>query len=187
MTGRGVWRRISDSRIDGETLRPACRAARPPAGPESELRFFQDKALRDAARRLWTSATKRKLYITGSAGAVGRGESFGPDYVLPNGGYAESCAACGMANFAHRMLQLEADADIADELERVLYNSVLHCIALDGKSSYYRNPLSDKNHVRDNNWCCCPPIISRTIMHVGRYAYAHTDKDSTSAARRRSG
>jgi hypothetical protein len=123
------------------------------------------------------SAAKRKLYITGCAGATGRGEAFGPDYVLPNDGYAESCAGCGMANFAHRMLQLEADADMADELERVLYNVALHCIALDGKSSYYRNPLTDKDHVRDNNWCCCPPVISRTIMHVGRYAYGRTDKD----------
>jgi len=136
-----------------------------------------DKDLRAAANRLWTSAAKRKLYVTGSAGAKGSGESFGGDYFLPNKGYCESCAACGMANFAHRMLQLEADADMADELERVLYNAVLHGIALDGKSSYYRNPLSDENHVRDNNWCCCPPTLSRTIMHVGRYAYGRTDKD----------
>jgi len=136
-----------------------------------------DKDLRDAANRLWNSAAKRKLYITGSAGAIGRGESFGLDYVLPNGGYAESCAACGMANFAHRMLQLEANAEMADELERVLYNAVLHSIALDGRSTYYRNPLSDKDHVRDNNWCCCPPTISRTIMLVGRYAYGRSDKD----------
>ncbi|MDP6547153.1 MAG: glycoside hydrolase family 127 protein, partial [Phycisphaerae bacterium] len=136
-----------------------------------------DKDLRAAANRLWNSAAKHKLYITGSAGAMGAGESFGPDYVLPNTGYAESCAGCGMANFAHRMLQLEADADMADELERVLYNASLHAIALDGRSSYYRNPLTDKDHVRDNNWCCCPPVISRTIMHVGRYAYGRTDKD----------
>jgi hypothetical protein len=136
-----------------------------------------DKDLRDAANRLWKSATQRKLYITGSAGAVGKGEAFGPDYLLPNNGYAESCAGCGMANFAHRMLQLEADASMADELERVLYNATLHAIALDGKSFYYRNPLTDKDHLRDNNWCCCPPVISRTIMQVGRYAYGRTDKD----------
>jgi len=136
-----------------------------------------EKDMRDAANRLWQSAAKRKLYITGSAGAMGRGEAFGPDYVLPNGGYAESCAGCGMANFAHRMLQLEADADMADELERVLYNSTLHAIALDGKSFYYRNPLTDANHPRENNWCCCPATISRTIAHVGRYAYGRTDKD----------
>ena len=136
-----------------------------------------DKDIRAAANRLWHSAAKRKLYITGSAGAMGRGESFGPDYVLPNRAYAESCAACAMANFAHRMVQLEGDADMADELERVLYNSVLHGIALDGKSFYYRNPLSDNKHPRGNNWCCCPPTLSRTILHVGRYAYARTDND----------
>jgi len=82
-----------------------------------------------------------------------------------------------MANFAHRMLQLEADAAMADELERALYNSALHCIALDGRSFYYRNPLTDKDHPRGNDWCCCPPTISRTIMLVGRYAYGRTDRD----------
>jgi len=134
-----------------------------------------DKELREAAERLWQSAAKRKMYITGSAGASARHESFGPDYVLPNGGYCESCAACGMANFAHRMLQLDGHADSADEIERIIYNAVLHGIGLDGTTFYYRNPLSDKDHPRGNNWCCCPPTLSRTLLHLGRYAYSHTD------------
>jgi len=136
-----------------------------------------DKEIREVAGRLWRSAAKRKMYITGSAGASARHEAFGPDYELPNGGYCESCAACGMANFAHRMLRLEADADAADELERILYNAVLHGIGLDGRTFYYRNPLSDRDHPRGNNWCCCPPTLSRTLLHVGRYAYAHTGRD----------
>ncbi|MHC4199894.1 MAG: glycoside hydrolase family 127 protein, partial [Planctomycetota bacterium] len=136
-----------------------------------------EKEMREAAGRLWRSAAKRKMYITGSAGASARHEAFGPDYELPNAGYCESCAACGMANLAHRMLRLEAHADAADELERILYNAVLHGIGLDGKTFYYRNPLSDRNHPRGNNWCCCPPTLSRTLLQVGRYAYAHTDED----------
>ena len=135
-----------------------------------------DEDIRDAANRLWQSAAKRKLYITGSAGASGRGEAFAGDYELPGRGYCESCAACGMANFAHRMLRLEAHADAADELERILYNAVLHGIGLDGKTFYYRNPESDRNHPRGNNWCCCPPTLSRTLLQVGRYAYARTGK-----------
>ena len=134
-----------------------------------------DKEMRAAANRLWSSAAKRKMYVTGSAGATGRGEAFAADYELPGRGYCESCAACGMANFAHRMLMLEADADIADELERILYNAVLHGIGLDGKTFYYRNPESDNNHARGNNWCCCPPTLSRTLLQVGRYAYGRTD------------
>jgi len=137
-----------------------------------------DKELRATANSLWESAAKRKLYVTGSAGATGRGEAFAADYELPSRGYCESCAACGMANFAHRMLRLEGDAAIADELERILYNAVLHGISLDGKKFYYRNPESDSNHPRGNNWCCCPPTLSRTLLQVGRYAYGRTYDDA---------
>ena len=136
-----------------------------------------DKEMCEVAGRLWRSAAKHKIYITGSAGASAKHEAFGPDYDLPNGGYCESCAACGMANFALRMLRLEGHADAADEIERIMYNAVLHGIGLDGKTFYYRNPLTDKNHQRGNNWGCCPPTLSRTLLHLGRYAYAHTDRD----------
>lgn len=61
-------------------------------------------------------------------------------------------------------------------MERVLYNGILHGIALDGKSFYYQNPLHDKDHLRENNWCCCPPTLSRTLLKLGRYIYAQTEK-----------
>jgi DUF1680 family protein len=133
--------------------------------------------MRAPAGRLWDSAAKRKMYITGSAGAKRKHEAFAEDYVLPNDGYCESCAACGLADFAHRMLLLEADAQCADVLERVMYNAVLHGISLDGRSFYYRNPLRDKDHPRGNNWCCCPPNLSRTLMKVGGYAYAGSNNE----------
>lgn len=136
-----------------------------------------DADMRGAAGRLWESTTERKMYVTGSIGASSKHEAFGDDYELPNDGYCESCAACGLADFAHRMTLLEADAQCADVLERVLYNAVLHGISLDGKSFYYRNPLTDKDHVRENNWCCCPPNLSRTLMKVGGYAYATRGRD----------
>lgn len=136
-----------------------------------------DPDMRRAAERLWDSTTKRKMYITGSVGASRKHEAFAGDYVLPNDGYCESCAACGLADFAHRMLMLKADAQYADVLERVLYNAVLHGISLDGKSFYYRNPLTDSDHPRGNNWCCCPPNLSRTLLKLGKYIYAHSDKD----------
>jgi DUF1680 family protein len=136
-----------------------------------------DRQMRAAAERLWESAAKRKMYITGSIGAARKHEAFADDYVLPNDGYCESCAACGLADFAHRMLMLQADAQCGDVLERVLYNAVLHGISLDGKSFYYRNPLSDRNHPRGNNWCCCPPNLSRTLLKLGRYIYAHDNKE----------
>jgi DUF1680 family protein len=133
-----------------------------------------DPNMRKAAGRLWDSTTKRKMYIIGSIGASRRHEAFGDDYALPNKGYCESCAACGLADFAHRMLMLQADGQCADVLERVLYNGILHGISLDGKSFYYRNPLHDKDHLRENDWCCCPPTLSRTLLKLGRYVYAKT-------------
>jgi DUF1680 family protein len=136
-----------------------------------------DSDMHAAAKRLWESTTKRKMYITGSIGASRKQEAFGADYELPNDGYCESCAACGLADFAHRMALLEADAESADVLERTLYNAILHGISLDGKSFYYRNPLTDKDHLRENNWCCCPPNLSRTLMKVGGYAYATRGSD----------
>ena len=42
----------------------------------------------------------------------------------------------------------EADS-VLDVLERVLYNAILHGISLDGTNTYYCNPLSDRDHLRD--------------------------------------
>ncbi len=131
-----------------------------------------DPDYRLAANRFWDSATHRRMYVTGSLGARSEHEALGEDYELPLEGYTESCAACGLADFAQRMFLLERQAEAADTLERVLYNAVLHGIALDGLSTYYRNPLSDHDHLRDNCWVCCPPNLSRTVFQIGRYAYA---------------
>jgi DUF1680 family protein len=131
-----------------------------------------DSDYRLAANRFWDSTTRRRMYVTGSVGSRAEHEAFGEDYELPQDGYTESCAACGLADFAHRMVLLERRAEFADILERVLYNAVLHGISLDGTSTYYRNPPSDRDHPRDNCWVCCPPNLSRTLLQVGRYAYA---------------
>ncbi len=130
-----------------------------------------------AAHRFWDSTTLRRMAITGSIGPRKEHEAFGEDYELPNDGYYESCAACGLADFAHRMFQLERVAESCDVLERVLYNAILHGISLSGTNTYYCNPLSDRSRPRDNCWVCCPPNLSRTLLQVGRYAYAYTERD----------
>jgi DUF1680 family protein len=130
-----------------------------------------------AANRFWDSTTLRRMTITGSVGPRKEHEAFGEDYELPNDGYYESCAACGLADFAQRMFLLERHAESCDILERALYNAILHGISLDGTTTYYCNPLSDRDHLRDNCWVCCPPNLSRTLLQVGRYAYACTDRD----------
>ena len=136
-----------------------------------------DSDYRLAAHRFWDSTTLRRMAITGSIGPRKEHEAFGEDYELPNDGYYESCAACGLADFAHRLFLLERRSESIDVLERVLYNAVLHGISLDGVTTYYCNPLSDRDHLRDNCWVCCPPNLSRTLLQVGRYAYARTDRD----------
>jgi hypothetical protein len=130
-----------------------------------------------AANRFWDSTTLRRMTITGSVGPRAEHEAMGEDYEIPLAGYYESCAACGLADFAHRMFLLQRRAESADVLERVLFNAVLHGLKLDGTASYYCNPLTDRDHERDNCWVCCPPNLSRTILQVGRYAYAQTDRE----------
>ena len=135
-----------------------------------------DLELQAAARRLWQSATRRKMYLTGGVGSQEKDEGFGPDYDLPNqGGYAESCAACGMIYFAQSMFRIDGEASSIDVMERVLYNTVLHGISLDGTNTYYRNILHDENHARDNCWVCCPPCLSRTLLRIPEYLYAQSD------------
>lgn len=129
-----------------------------------------------AANRYWDSTTLRRMAITGGVGPREEHEAFGEDYELPNEGYYESCAACGLADFAQQMFLLERRSESADVLERVLYNAAPHGLELTGTNSYYQNPLSDHDRPRYNSWVCCPPNLSRTLLRIGNYAYA-ADRD----------
>lgn len=137
---------------------------------------LNDEELKQSARHLFYSATRRKMYITGGVGSQKEDEGFGPDFYLPNRtGYAESCAACGLVNFAFSMFRMDGAASSIDILERTLYNALLHAISLDGTNTYYTNPLTDEDHLRDNCWVCCPPNISRTLLRFQEYIYASSD------------
>jgi len=135
-----------------------------------------DETLLAACRRLWASTTERKMYVTGGVGSSHWGEKFTADYDLPNAtAYAETCAAIGLVFFAHRMLQIEADAKYADVMERALYNGVLSGVNLDGTRFFYVNPLASNGDHHRQEWfgcACCPPNIARLIGSLGRYAYS---------------
>jgi DUF1680 family protein len=148
-----------------------------------------DGPLLAACRRMWKSATRRRMYITGGVGSRHVGEEFTYDYDLPNEtAYAESCAAISLVMFAHRMLQIEADGDYADVMERALYNGVLSGVSLDGRRFFYGNPLAAHGHPADDGkavnverseWfgcACCPPNLARIIASVGGYAYSVSDQ-----------
>ena len=135
-----------------------------------------DKDYVSAAERLWDNLTKRKMYITGTAGPLYRMESFGMDYELPNDGNNESCVAVGIAGIASKMLRLKTDSEYSDILEKALYNANLHAISLDGTSFSYSNRLQGDIE-RENLWSCCPPNTYRTLLGIGKYMYTQTDND----------
>ena len=143
-----------------------------------------DRTLLAACKRLWRNVTERRMYITGGVGSAHAGERFTFDYDLPNASaYAETCANIALVFFAHRMLQIEADAQYADVMERALYNGVLSGVSLDGKRFFYVNPLAQHpESSRYNRWvterqkwfgcACCPPNIARLLAGFGQYVYS---------------
>jgi len=139
-----------------------------------------DESLLAACRRLWESATARRMYITGGVGSTRHGEAFTFDYDLPNeSAYAETCAAIGLVFFAHRMLQIEADGRYADVMERALYNGVLSGVSLDGKGFFYVNPLASSGLHHRQGWfecACCPPNIARLLASLGIYVYSTAER-----------
>jgi uncharacterized protein len=157
------------------------------AGMAHLARLSNDEGKRQDCLRLWKNMAQRQLYITGGIGAQSSGEAFSSDYDLPNDTvYAESCASIGLMMFARRMLEMEADSQYADVMERALYNTVLAGMALDGKHFFYVNPLEAHpktlafNHLYDHvkpvrqRWfgcACCPPNIARVLTSLGHYIY----------------
>ena len=144
-----------------------------------------DAELLAAARRLWESAVRRKLYITGGVGAVGRGESFGNDYQLPNGNaYAETCAGIALVYFAYEMWKIDPDAEYIDVLERALYNEVLGGVGIEGDTFFYPNKLLSTGRpgwgAGRQGWfrcACCPSNLCRFMPAVPGYLYGHTGTD----------
>lgn len=134
----------------------------------------------DAALCLWRNMTGRRMYITGGVGSFADQEKFGPDYALPNNGYAETCAAVANGFFSHNINLATGDANAADELERTLYNGSLSGVSLAGNSYFYENPLeAGRNRLR---WpwhaCpCCPPMFLKLMSALPGYIYATDGHD----------
>ncbi len=176
-------------REQSEATGHAVRAVYLYSGMADVARLTGDEAMFAACERLWNSIVNEKLYITGGIGGTHLGEAFSFPYDLPNDtAYSETCAAIGLAFFARRMLEIQADNRYSDVMEQALYNTVLAGMALDGKSFFYVNPLEvvpeatkldgRKHHVKSvrQKWfgcACCPPNIARIVSSVGAYVYTH--------------
>jgi DUF1680 family protein len=162
-----------------------------------------DESLMSPLRKIWDDLEAHKIYITGGCGALYDGASpdgskdqksitrvhqaYGRDYQLPNAtAHNETCAAIGSLLWNWRMLQISGDAKFADEMERVLYNSVLTGVSLDGTKFFYTNTLRKLDPEPVNlRWSrvrqpfistfCCPPNVVRTIAESANYAYGVSD------------
>lgn len=168
-----------------------------------------DRALLDALKRLWQDVTTRKMYVTGGAAALHFGEvtrqtfhrwprdsvheAFGAEFQLPNRtAYNETCANIGNAMWNWRMLGLIGEAKYADVMERILYNSMLSAMGVDGTDFFYTNPLrrcsADVSLMSNDSaarWTdttpsspvhcyCCPPNVARTLAKLHGWAYSLT-------------
>ena len=133
----------------------------------------------EAAERLWRNMVTRRLYITGGVGAIARDEKFGGDFVLPNDGYLETCAAVACGFLDYNLFLATADAAKVDELERSLYNGALAGVSLKGNAYFYENPLDAGRNRARWSWhaCpCCPPMFLKLMGALPGYIYA-TDAD----------
>lgn len=127
------------------------------------------------ARRLWDNMVQRRMYVIGGLGAVAGHEGFGPDYVLPNNGYLETCAAIGAAFFHHNMSLACAEGRYANELERVLFNGILSGVSLKGDSYFYENPLeagASRSRWAWHGCPCCPPMFLKIMGAMPGMLYA---------------
>lgn len=141
---------------------------------------LEDRALWEAAERLWRSAYETKVYVTGGLGAHWAGESFGDAFDLPNrNSYAESCAAVAGVMWNWRLLAGTGEARYADWMETTLYNGMLAGLSLDGEHYFYPNPLSaSAGHARVE-WfecACCPPNLARLLASLPGYLYGVSER-----------
>ena len=158
----------------------AVRATLLCSGITAAARINHREEYYNTALRLWENMVFKRMHITGGVGAFANEEKFGPDYVLPNDAYLETCAAVG-AGFFHRNMNLAfGDARYADELERALYNGALAGVSLQGDTYFYENPLEggpDRDRWKWHECPCCPPMFLKLMGAMPGYIYA-LDEDS---------
>jgi uncharacterized protein len=162
-----------------EVVGHAVRAMYLWSGVADAASYTGEQKLIDAMDRVWRNMVQRNMYVTGGIGAQRKTEAFGKPYELPNESYCETCAAIGVALWAHRMNLMYGEAQYADVLERCIYNGILSGIGMEGKSFFYVNPLVSKgNHHRQPffDCACCPSNVVRFLPSLPGYQYA-ADKD----------
>jgi DUF1680 family protein len=152
------------------------------AGMADVAALTGDTRYTSAIAKIWDDAAGRKMYVTGSVGALAKGEAYGADYELPLDGYNETCAAIAFMMWSHRMFLLTGEARYLDVLERTAYNGALSGVSLSGDRFFYPNPVVYDGERKFNHgfagrapWfgcACCPPNVVRTLASLSGYFYA---------------
>jgi DUF1680 family protein len=152
------------------------------AGMADVAALTGDQRYATAIGKIWADAAGKKMNVTGSVGALAKGEAYGADYELPLDGYNETCAAIAFMMWNHRMFCLSGDARYLDVLERTAYNGALSGVSLSGDRFFYPNPLVYDGAAKNNHgfagrapWfgcACCPPNVVRTLAALTGYFYA---------------
>ncbi|MFL5774240.1 MAG: glycoside hydrolase family 127 protein, partial [Flavisolibacter sp.] len=135
---------------------------------------------------IWQNLVDKKIYVNGGLGAVPGGERFGNNYELPNStAYNETCAAIAAVYWNQRMFQLHGNSKYIDLLEKILYNSLISGVGLDGKSFFYSNAMQVKNSFTHGaletsraGWfecSCCPTNMTRLLPSIPGYVYAQKE------------
>ncbi|OCF78892.1 hypothetical protein I204_00836 [Kwoniella mangroviensis CBS 8886] len=135
------------------------------------------------AKRLWSDAVDKKMYVTGGFGTEPRIEGFSriphhlPQSTGEGGCYAETCASIAVMMTSERILSHELNGKVRDVLELCLLNNTLGGGSLKGDQFSYANKLAswgDEDVIR-HDWfevCCCPGNVSRQLGMLGGYTWS---------------
>lgn len=178
-------------REQAEAVGHAVRGVYLYSGMADVAKETNDGELYSACKKIWNNITTKKMYITGGIGSTVDGEAFSFDYDLPNDlAYCETCASIGLMFFGRRMLEIAPNPQIADTMERALYNTILAGMNDEGDRFFYVNPLemlpeaskkdSRKKHIKAvrQKWfgcACCPPNLARLISSIGEYCITENE------------
>ena len=158
---------------------------------------------REVLNKVWRNLVDKKMYLTGGCGALYNGTSpygnffvdqkihqaYGYEYQLPNiTAYNETCASLGGVFWAYRMFLMNPEAEYFDVIERMMLNTNLAAVSLDGKRFFYENmlrrvrkldyelvwPLTRSEYILSY---CCPPNLARTIAQSAEYIYTVSESE----------
>lgn len=152
-----------------------------------------DTAFRDKLEAMWNDMTMGKSHITGALAI----DYFCPervaekpydlwvgvfrilqDHIIRGG---ELCESVGNLYWNWRMLAADGEAKYADFFERVLYNSFLAHVSIDGSKFFYVCPhATDGEFPSRTAWShpetsCCSPNALRMIASVPGYLFSTSD------------